>query len=144
MSEKKKKFSIYEILNLRNLIYFLVSIVCGIGIFVIFCLIKNVSFSLLNSCDGFFVGACVLIGVGILQLVVNQGTFDVIAVGFSNLFSVFKKDGTKKYDGIYGYQEAKQAKRKQNKYNRIPIAFAGLLLLIVALILRAIYQNSLI
>lgn len=144
MSEKKKKFSIYEILNLRNFIYFLVSIVCGIGIFVIFCLIKNVSFSLLNSCDGFFVGACVLIGVGILQLVVNQGTLDVIAVGFSNLFSVFKKDGTKKYDGIYGYQEAKQAKRKQNKYNRIPIVFAGVLLLIVALILRAIYQNSLI
>lgn len=139
---EKKKFNIYRIFNIKNLIILLVSLAIGGLIPVLFCLIKEGGFSLLNLVDGFFVSGALLIGIGLMVIVLNMGTFDIIAVGFSNLFSVTKKEGTKKYDGVYEYQTNKEAKRQSERFYFIPIVLIGLIYLIVSIILLQVFNST--
>ena len=139
--EERSKFNWHYIFNLDSLIVFLVSLVLGILIFVLYCLIKS-SFSLINCLDGMFVASAVILFLGFGQLILNQGTFDGIVVGFANLASVFKKNGSKRYDGIYEYQELKKEKRKGTRFRFIPTLTVGVILLIIAFILLAIFNNS--
>lgn len=134
MENKKEKFSFKRIFNWRNLAILIGSLIAGVAILLIYVLIKQ-KWDLLNFTDGTFVASAILIAFGFMHIVLNMGTFDVIAVGFSNLFSVMKKDGSKKYDGIYGYQEAKEPKRKGTRFYFIPIVTAGFIFLIIAIIL---------
>lgn len=137
---KESKFNIREIFNISNLVVFIISIVLGVIIFVIYSAIFN--FSLLKMCDGMFVAAAILLFFGLGHLIINQGTLDVIPVGFSNLYNVFKRDGKKKYDGLYEYQQVKAQKRKDTRFRFIPIVLAGLILLIVSFILLSVFNST--
>lgn len=139
MKNNKKRFNIKEIFSLDNLIVSLISLVVGIIIFLAYFLVRNMS--LLDALDGTFISSGVLICVGFLFLIVNQGTFDGIVVGFSNLFSVFRKDGKKKYDGIFEYQEIKKDKRKGTRFRFLAIIFVGVIFLIISLILLAVFNS---
>lgn len=138
--KQKKKFSIYEIFNFKNLIIFLISLFVGLVISVVYGIIR--AFEFIYVVDGFFLGSCVVIFVGLFDLILNQGTFDVVAVGFSNLYAVTKKNGTKKYDGIYEYAETKRAKRQESRFRFLAIVGAGIVLLIVTFILYLIFNAS--
>lgn len=139
-NSEKRKFNIREIFSLDNLVVALISLVVGVLIFLIYFFSRNQL--LIDACDGMFIASGVLICVGFLFLIMNQGTFDVIAVGFANLFSVFKKNGTKKYDGIYEYQNIKAEKRRSTRFRFLAILFVGLIFLIIALILWGVFNNS--
>lgn len=139
---KKNKITIYHFFNLPNTIIFLVSIVIAIVVTVLYAFCSHGQFTLYNFTNGSFVSAAILIGSSLLYLAANHGTFDVINVGFINLFSVIKKNGTKKYDGIYGYQEAHEATRSSHRFRFFPILVAGILVLGVSLILYFVWRNS--
>lgn len=138
---KNKKFSFNEIFNLKNLIIFLFCLLFGILIIIVYSVFT--SFSLYDLTNGSFVSAAIVILLGLLELVLNQGTLDIIAVGFVNLFEVFKKDGTKKYDGLYGYQEAKKEKRHSDRFIFLAMEASGIIILIVALIIYFVWKASL-
>lgn len=140
-SSKKQKITIKDFFNLTNLICFVASLIIGGLIYVIFCLCKD--FSLYNSLDGMFVATSVIIFIGLFDLILNKGTFDVIAVGFSNFGRMFKKDPTKKYDGIYEYQELKKKKRLKYRFRFLSFLIAGIILLTITLVLYSQYYNSL-
>ena len=128
------------IFTLRNLIALLVSLAIGALIYVFFSFYRG--FTFYNSIDGFFVAGSVLVLGGLLFLAGNEGTFDVISVGFANLYSVFKRNGTKKYASLYDYREMKGEKRKGNRYILIPIELAGIVYLIVSIVLFIIYKQT--
>ena len=64
-------------------------------------------------CDGFFVAAALLLGVGGLRAVRNRGAFDVVSFGISSVakttFPFLKGD---KEEDIHGYRERKAEQRK--------------------------------
>ena len=139
---KKEKLTRKHFINLKNLYVLLGSLCLGSLIFVIYCVVKEGQFNLYNSTDGSFVAAAVLLCVSLLYLVLNHGTFDVIAVGFSNVFSFMKKDGAKKYDGLYEYAETKKEKRNKNRFVYLPMLLSGLVFLIIAIILRLMWSGN--
>lgn len=141
MATSKKKI-LSKLFNLRNLIIFLCSLSFGAIVTILFCVFRG-GFNLLNSNDGSFVAAAVLIGFGCLHISANVGTFDVITVGFINLFSSFKKNGTKKYDGIYEYQNVKEKSRVGKRFYFFPLISAGIIYLVLAIILFFLYKASL-
>lgn len=141
MDSSKKKI-LTKLFNIKNLIIFLCSLFFGILVVVLFCLFRG-GFNLLNSNDGSFVAAAILIGFGCFHISANVGTFDVITVGFINLFSSFKKNGTKKYDGIYEYQTVKEKSRSGKRFYFFPLISAGIVYLLIAIILFFLYKASL-
>lgn len=132
--------NIQSIFNLRNLVSLLISLAVGALIYVAFGFYK--SFNLYNSVDGLFIAAACLICIGLMYWIINAGTFDGLTVGFSNLFAVQKKNGTKKYDSIFDYRETKAAKRASNRFSFLPIVFAGFLYLVAALIVYAVFKAN--
>lgn len=92
--------------------------------------------------DAFFVACAVLIASSLIYLATNEGSFDVISVGFSNLFSTMKKNGSKKYDGLFEYREIKNAKRSEHRFSFLPILVSGVIYLIISIILFIIYKNK--
>lgn len=139
---KKEKLTWKHFINFKNLIVLLVSLALGSLIFVIYCALKEGQFNIYNAADGSFVAATVLLCFSLMYVVLNHGTFDVIAVGFSNVFSFMKKDGTKKYDGLYEYSELKKEKRNKNRFVYLPILIGGLIFLIVAICLRLEWSQN--
>lgn len=71
-------------------------------------------YPLLHSlCDGFFVAAVMLLGVGGLKFVRNKGVFDVAGFGFSSAVKLaFPFLGDNKEEDIHGYRERKAQERK--------------------------------
>lgn len=139
---EKKRFDKTRIFNLQNLIIFLVSLVVGILIFVFYCLCCEDQFTLYNSVNGLFVAAAILLFIGLGDITLNMGTFDIVAVGFANLYSAFKKDGKKRYDGVYEYQQKKEVKRKSTRFRFLSFLIAGIILLIISLILWGFWYKS--
>lgn len=140
--QKRRKITIYHFFNIPNLIVFIICLVLGGLFFVIYPLLNYEGFTIYNMMNGSFVSGACLIGFSLLYIAGNFGTFDVISVGFANLFSVIKKNGTKKYDGIYGYEEVHREKRLANRFKFFPILVAGIIYLIVSLILYFIWHST--
>ena len=71
-------------------------------------------YPLLHSlCNGFFVAAVMLLGVGGLRFVRNKGAFDVAGFGFSWVIRItFPFLGDNKEEDIHGYRERKAQERK--------------------------------
>lgn len=136
----KKRFSIKEIFNLRNLIILLVSLLIETLIVILYGTYTD--FTLYNLINGFFIAGAVLVFLGLMVLVLNQGTFDIIAVGFSNLFYSLKEGNAHKYDGVYGYQEIKKDKRYQVRFSFLSYCFAGIIFLLIAIILYFVWKSS--
>lgn len=124
---KVKNFLFSKILYI--LILFLISVV----IFFI-CFISTLNYNIVGACDSFFITAALLIGGGGLQIVGNQGTFDVMSYSFANLFASYKKGGEKKYEDVVSYRNLKQEKRNKSKFNFIFYFIYGVIYLIGAFI----------
>lgn len=101
MSDKRKEFLTYLILGaLITVPAYLLS--AGRG------------YPVLHSlCDGFFVAATILLGVGGLRGVRNRGAFDVAGYGISSvLHTTFPSLWKDKDEDIVGYRQRKAESRK--------------------------------
>lgn len=90
-------------------------------------------------CDSFFIPGVILAGFGLLVVIANEGTFDMIFYGFKNLVMFLpirmRKEKRERY---YEYVERKKKLREENKRNMwfifvvgmVFIAFAGICFLI--------------
>ncbi len=135
-----RKFNIHEMFNVPNLLRFIVSLVILTLVFIL--IAWSYEWKAVAIIDGTFVSGAIGIGIGILSFVTNQGTFDVFTVGFANLASVMKKDGRKRYDGLFEYRNIKESKRKTGRFNALVYFTAGLIYMILAIILYfSLYQG---
>ena len=135
----KNKFSYKDIFNIKNLILFIISLVIGIIIFLLVYALHDYVY--MYAMDGLFAGGAALVGIGLLALASNQGTFDIIVVGFANLFAISKKQGKKKYDGLYDYQTIKAQDRTDARFQWLVYVTAGVIYLIIAGIMLAEFYN---
>ncbi len=64
-------------------------------------------------CDGCFVSAVLLIGVGLMVLVSNTGAFDILNYGVRSFFGIFSKEAeNRKPEGSFiQYKERKAAQK---------------------------------
>ncbi|MBO4988713.1 MAG: DUF3899 domain-containing protein [Clostridia bacterium] len=89
-------------------------------------------------CDGFFVAAVLLGGVGLLSWCSNEGAFDMLSYSMSTLWRVTfaRKDGWKKES--YGdYKERKHEKSREFSY----FLWVALAYLILSVVLTAVYLS---
>lgn len=135
-----KSFNFRLIFNLRSLIYFVITLAILSAVFVIVYFSQNRSFK--GLCDGSFVSGALGIGIGGLSFITNQGTFDVFPVGTQNLIAVLRKDGKKRYDGLFEYRNLKAEKRKANRFNPLIYIAAGLIYIVVSIISISIFYSQ--
>lgn len=86
-------------------------------------------------CDGCFLAAVLLIGVGLMTLVSSEGTFDILSYGTMCLRSVLSKNGKEKFESLgeengkrptfFDYKMAKHGTRRTHWY----LVFVGLIFL---------------
>ena len=92
-------------------------------------------------CDGFFVTAVLLLGMGGLKFFRNKGTFDMMSYSVSSVFQLHfpfvKMDSplNARQEDFADYKERKKAKRKPAS----DLLWAGLIYLVLAVIMLVIY-----
>lgn len=94
---------------------FLINLVIGaIVAALVYWLNTDRGYPLLHSlCNGFFVAAVILLGVGGLRFVRNKGAFDVAGFGFSSVLRItFPFLYGNKEEDIHEYRERKAQERK--------------------------------
>ena len=124
------------------LITFLVSIVVGVGIFLIFFFVGNQT--IVASIDGTGVTFMILFFVSILLLVGQLGAFDVFVYGTKQMFAGMFSKTPNKYNDYVGYKEEKAIKRRSSPKIYFAIMLASVLFLIAFAVLEivkfSIYQ----
>ena len=94
---------------------FLINLACGAFMAaLVYWLNTGRGYPLLHSlCNGFFVAAVMLLGMGGLKAVRNKGAFDVAGFGFSSVVKIALPFlGDNKEEDIHEYRERKAQKRK--------------------------------
>ena len=89
-----------------------------------------------NLCDAAFVTAALMLGLGGLKAIRNQGIFDVMGFGVKStveLFIPILKRGEK--EDLYAYRERKESERK----SAVGMLMAGAVYLVLSVILLIIY-----
>ena len=100
------------------------------------------NFTLSGIADSFFINGALFIGIGILQIVANFGTFDLLTFSTSKLIDSYKDE--KKYKegfDVIDYKNMKSTKRINNKWNFIFYFVIGALYLIGAIICTILIYN---
>ena len=97
-------------------------------------------------CDGCFLAAVLLIGVGLMTLVSSEGTFDILAYGTLCLRSVFTRNGKDRFERLngesggrpsfYDYKVAKRGTRHTHWY----LVFVGLIFLAAAFVCMLMFN----
>ena len=88
-------------------------------------------------CDGCFVAAVVLLGMGGIGYVRNQGFFDLMGYGVKSIFFLHLpgSGNAKQEETFQEYRERKQGERK----SVADLLWAGLIFLMASLLLLALY-----
>ena len=99
-------------------------------------------------CDGCFVTAVLLIGVGLLTLVSSEGMFDIVFYGTMCLTSVLNKNRKEKFERLseesgkrptfYDYKMAKHGTRQTHWY----LVFVGLIFLAGAFFCMLMFNRA--
>ena len=118
---------------------FLVNLGLGAAVSVaIFALNLSREFGLLRSlCDGFFVAAVFLLGIGAIKAARNKGTFDVAGFGIRHVVDITVpalRRGEK--EDMRQYRERKAQERKSS----VGLLLAGLVYLVLAVVALVIYE----
>lgn len=123
---------------LENLIIFLISLVVGVAIFLIYFFLRNRTF--ISAVDGMTIGGLFVLLSGFLAWMAHLGMFDMVSFGFIQLGHVlFSKDPRKGGD-FADYKNNKAEKRNNSSYSFVAIIVAGLALCIAFVVLRIIYN----
>ncbi len=126
-----RKFNFRKIFNVRNLTSLIICVILSSIVFVLVYWSDN--WALMGAVNGSFAAGCIGVGFACLSFATNKGIFDVFSLGFQNTISVMRKEGTKKYPGLFEYREMKKKKRSENEYTYLAYLFSGIIYLIVSL-----------
>lgn len=129
-----------RIFTFRNLVQLIIALFIGLLIFLLVYAYHDYKY--IYAIDGLFAGGAALIGFGLLSFAANEGTFDIFNVGFANTFAVWKKNGQKKYGGLYEYRSLKEETRKSNRFSFLAYVIPGLLLVCIAGIMLAVFNSK--
>lgn len=103
----------------------------------VFCLNLNRDYGVLRClCDGFFVAAALLLGIGGLRAARNQGTFDVAGFGLRSVIGMALPVLHWEKETMEQYRERKAAERKSS----VSLLLAGAVYLVLSLIALAVYE----
>lgn len=116
-------------LTKKDIIKFVISIIYGILIIVIYNSVNQVWNSLIVYCDGAFIAGASLVCVAGLSLCTSLGAFDIFS------FMGAKKQNVKGRVSFYDYTEMKKEQRKTKKMYWLPYFVAGAVYLVVAVII---------
>ena len=90
-------------------------------------------------CDGLFVAAVVLLGVGGIKAARNKGTFDVAGYGLRHVLDItvpaFRRDEP---EDMQQYRERKALERK----SPAPLLLSGLVYLALAAVILVVYEMA--
>lgn len=114
--------------------YILTLVILSIVLYFVFFLIMwNISIQ--GACDAFFINGALFIGLGILQFVVNAGTFDLLSFSTAKWRDSYKRDH-KFEEGfdILDYKESKKNKRYNNRFNILIYEIIGIFYIIGAIL----------
>ena len=93
--------------------------------------------ALRSLCDGFFVAAVLLLGVGGIKAVRNKGTFDVAGFGLRHVVDItipaFRRE---EKEDLHQYRERKALERKSS----VGLLLAGGVYLAISVIVLIIYE----
>ena len=95
-------------------------------------------------CDGFFVTAVLLLGMGGLKFARNQGIFDMMTYSISNVFQIHfpfsKMDSplNARQEDFVDYKERKKAERKPAG----DMVWAGLVYLVLSIVMIFVYMAT--
>lgn len=118
------------------LITFIASLVVGVTIFLVYFFVYNST--MYAAINGTSVAAVVLLSVGGLMWVANEGLFDVFSYGFKQLGSaMFGKIANQEND-YPSYMEQNKLKREAKPKMFLSILASGVLLLIAMIVLRIV------
>ena len=118
---------------------FLVNLATGAVIAVaVFALNMSREYGVLRClCDGFFVAAVLLLGIGGIKAARNKGTFDVAGFGLRNVVDLtIPALRREEKEDLRQYQERKAMERKSSK----GMLLAGLAHLVLAFLALALYE----
>ena len=131
---EKKRFDVKEIFNLKSLLSF--SLLLGIEVIVFLIVYVLNDYINVSAVNGTFAAGCVGVAIAGLTFAANDGTFDVFPVGFQNLISVARKDGRKKYDGLFEYRQIKATRRKSRRFIPLWYLLDGIIFILISVILN--------
>lgn len=119
------------------LITFFVSLVIGIGIFLIYYFVHSHKF--IGSLDGTGVASLALGGVSLLLWFGRLGAYDSMSYGFKQMFSSMFGKNPNKFNNFASYKEDKNTKRTSSPKYYFVSFFVAVLFALVYLILYIIY-----
>ena len=133
----RRKVTWRDFFNLHSLAFLICGLIVGGLAILIPCSINNWNF--IGFIDGTFLAAAIDIGLGLLVLASNQGTFDIISLGFSDLVNTIKKNGERRYDGLFDYREQRKEIRRSKRFSFLALELDGLIFLIISITSYFIY-----
>jgi hypothetical protein len=99
--------------RVRTLILFIFA--GGLVLFLYFYVYKEEG-GLTRWADATFVAAMVCFAWGCFKIIGDQGTFDALRYGASNLYYIFVYHDEKKYENLAAYKKSKEEQRHQDKW----------------------------
>jgi len=133
------KIKLGDIFSKRNLFVGGLVLVLGFVAFFIFFYANGTN--LYNAIDSSSKVFLILFFVGGLVFVIECGMFDVVSVGFANIFAIRKGEG-KRYASLYDYKEVKRIKRSSDIYLVFPFLLDGILFGLAAFIMFLVWKNT--
>lgn len=136
----KKAFEQIKKHWITNLVTFVISLIVGVVIFLVFYFARNQT--IVAAVDGAAIGTVAVLFMGLLFWMAHLGAFDTFAFGFKQLGSMlFAKDARR--DGKYSdYRAEKSEKRQNSSYNFVAVIAAGLVLSVALIVLEIIYHAA--
>ena len=90
-----------------------------------------------SVCDGFFVAAVILLGLGTIRAVSNQGAFDVAGYGLRMAVELaLPALRREEKEDLHQYRKRKEAERKSSA----GLLLAGAVYLVLSLVALAVYE----
>lgn len=90
-----------------------------------------------SVCDGLFVAAVILLGLGTIRAICNRGAFDVAGYGLRMAVELaLPALRREQKENIYQYRERKEAERRSSA----GLLLAGTVYLVLSLVALAVYE----
>lgn len=121
-----------------NLITFFISLVVGVGIFLLVFFLQGGQ--LVDALNGATIGSLSVLFLGMLMMVAYFGFFDPLFFGTKQLFSMFFGKDPLKQGKYPDYVEGQVQKRDNSSCNFVAVIAAGLTLSISIIVLEIIYH----
>lgn len=89
--------------------------------------------------DSFTVPTVVLLGLGGLMFVSNEGGFDALSYGITSFIDMFRKEKKNKFKSFYDYKEAKAERNLEFGF----LLISGLVFMVITVVMLLLYNHYL-